>query len=331
MAPQPILSVENLVTAFDTEAGKIRAVDDISFTVSRGQTVGIVGESGCGKSVTALSIMRLLPKPAGAIESGAIRLDQLEITRLPAERMHEIRGNRISMIFQEPMTALNPVHKIGQQLKEVYRLHRTGLTEGEIHTDAVEMLRRVSIPEPVSRMHEYPHQLSGGMRQRIIIAMALACHPDLLIADEPTTALDVTIQAQILKLMQELQRDTEMAIIFITHNLGVVAEVCDEVLVMYAGKLAERAPVAELFQNPKHPYTLGLLSSIPRLEQPPKVKLKVIRGRVPTLYELPDGCRFSNRCPYAMPGCQIAPPPLMRVAQNHWASCYLYPSHVPPI
>jgi oligopeptide/dipeptide ABC transporter ATP-binding protein len=320
---QVILEVKNLVTAFDTEEGRIRAVENVSFEVKKGQTLGIVGESGCGKSVTALSIMRLLPKPTGIIESGQILFHDNDIATLPAEKMHKIRGYGISMIFQEPMTSLNPVHKIGQQVGEVFQLHFPDMNDKAIQKKSVEMLQKVGIPEPVQRMEEYPHQISGGMRQRVMIAMALAGEPDILIADEPTTALDVTIQAQILKLMEALQRDTGMAIIFITHALGVIAEICDDVLVMYAGTVAEKAPVVDLFKNPKHPYTKGLLSSIPRLEGKRKTKLNVIRGMVPSLYELPAGCRFQNRCPYAMQGCEIESPPLKSVGENHFASCFL--------
>lgn len=324
MTKQVILKIKNLVTAFDTEEGRIRAVENVSFEVKKGQTLGIVGESGCGKSVTALSIMRLLPKPTGMIEEGEILFDDKDIATLPAEKMHEIRGYGISMIFQEPMTALNPVHKIGMQLGEVYQLHFPDMNAKEIWEKSIEMLQKVGIPEPVQRMKEYPHQISGGTRQRVMIAMALAGEPDILIADEPTTALDVTIQAQILKLMEALQHETGMAIIFITHALGVIAETCDEVLVMYAGKVAEKAPVREIFKNPKHPYTVGLLASIPRLENERKTKLNIIKGMVPSLYELPQGCRFQNRCPKVMPKCKIEPPPLKLVNQDHWVSCFLY-------
>ena len=325
MANDSILSVEDLVTAFDTEAGLIHAVEGVSFDVRRGETLGLVGESGCGKSVTALSIMRLLPKPIGNIVNGRIIFDGKEIVSLPADEMHHIRGFGISMIFQEPMTALNPVHGIGDQIREVFQLHYPEMSNGEIRNQSIEMLKKVGIPEPVQRMEEYPHQISGGMRQRVMIAMALAGKPDILIADEPTTALDVTIQAQILDLMKELQQETGMAIIFITHDLGVIAEVCDDVLVMYAGTVAERASAVELFKNPKHPYTMGLLSSIPRLEGLRKTHLNTIRGMVPSLYDLPDGCRFQNRCPYVMPGCQIEPPALRAVGDDdHVASCYLY-------
>jgi oligopeptide/dipeptide ABC transporter ATP-binding protein len=319
-----ILQVKNLVTAFDTEGGRIRAVDDVSFQIKKQQTLGIVGESGCGKSVTALSIMRLLPKPTGIIESGQILFNGSDLVQLPAERMNEIRGKRISMVFQEPMTSLNPVHRIGKQLGEVYRLHFSEMSENEIRQQALELLQKVGIPEPEQRMEEYPHQISGGMRQRVMIALALACKPDILIADEPTTALDVTIQAQILDLMQKLQSETGMAVIVITHDLGVIAETCEDVVVMYAGKVAETASAVELFKNPKHPYTQGLLGSIPRLETPRKTKLNVIEGIVPSLYELPSGCRFRTRCPYAMAICETESPPLFEVGQNHFAACYLY-------
>jgi oligopeptide/dipeptide ABC transporter ATP-binding protein len=319
-----ILQVKNLVTAFDTEGGRIRAVDDVSFHIKKQQTLGLVGESGCGKSVTALSIMRLLPKPTGIIESGQILFNGSDLVQLPAERMHEIRGKRISMVFQEPMTSLNPVHRIGKQLGEVYRLHFAEMSESEIRQNSLELLQKVGIPEPEQRMEEYPHQISGGMRQRVMIALALACKPDILIADEPTTALDVTIQAQILDLMQNLQSETGMAVMVITHDLGVIAETCQDVVVMYAGKVAETASAVELFKNPKHPYTQGLLDSIPRLETPRKTKLNIIKGIVPSLYELPSGCRFRNRCPHAMDICAGDPPPMISVAKDHFAACYLY-------
>jgi oligopeptide/dipeptide ABC transporter ATP-binding protein len=321
---ETILQINHLVTAFDTEEGRIRAVDDVSFGLKKGQTLGLVGESGCGKSVTALSVMRLLPKPIGVIESGRIFFNGADLTQLPADKMHEIRGKRISMIFQEPMTSLNPVHKLGKQLGEVFGLHFSDLGEDEIRQQSLELLEKVGIPESGQRMEEYPHQISGGMRQRVMIALALACKPEILIADEPTTALDVTIQAQILDLIQKLQSETGMAVIVITHDLGVIAETCEDVVVMYAGKVAETAAAIELFKNPKHPYTQGLLDSIPRLETPRKTKLNVIEGIVPSLYELPSGCRFRNRCPHAMAICETEPPPLIEVAQNHFAACYLY-------
>ena len=321
---EPILRLEGLATAFDTEAGRIRAVEDVSLSVTKGKTLGIVGESGCGKSVTALSIMRLLPKPAGHIEAGRILFDGMDLATLPAERMHRIRGRRISMIFQEPMTALNPVHRIGKQLAEVFRLHHGNLHNGQITEHSLAMLKKVGIPDPVQRLAEYPHQISGGMRQRVMIAMALATEPDILIADEPTTALDVTIQAQILELIDTLQRETGMAVIFITHDLGVIAEICQDVVVMYAGKVVEAAPVAALFENPRHPYTLGLLNAIPRLENQRKTKLNVIRGMVPSLDDLPEGCRFQNRCPYVLPGCLVDSPPIFHVGDDHETACWLY-------
>ncbi len=319
-----ILSVNHLVTAFDTEGGRIKAVDDVSFQVKKTHTLGLVGESGCGKSVTALSIMRLLPKPAGVIESGQILFNNTDLASLPADQMHEIRGKRIAMIFQEPMTSLNPVHRIGQQIGEVFQLHFPEMGESDITTASLELLNKVGIPEPEQRMAEYPHQISGGMRQRVMIALALACKPDILIADEPTTALDVTIQAQILDLIQKLQQETGMAVIFITHDLGVIAEICEDVVVMYAGKVAETASVIQLFKNPKHPYTQGLLDSIPRLETPRKTRLNIIKGMVPGLTELPSGCRFRNRCPHAMEICATEPPPSMQVGEDHFAACYLY-------
>ena len=321
---ETILQISHLVTAFDTEEGRIRAVDDVSFGVKKGRTLGLVGESGCGKSVTALSVMRLLPKPTGIIESGRIFFNGADLTQLPADKMHEIRGKRLSMIFQEPMTSLNPVHKIGKQLGEVFGLHFSDLSGDEIRQQSLELLQKVGIPEPEQRMEEYPHQISGGMRQRVMIALALACKPDILIADEPTTALDVTIQAQILDLMQNLQSETGMAVMVITHDLGVIAETCQDVVVMYAGKVAETASAVELFKNSKHPYTQGLLDSIPRLETPRKTKLNIIKGIVPSLYELPSGCRFRNRCPHVMAICETEPPPLIEVGQNHFAACYLY-------
>ena len=322
-----ILQIQNLSTAFDTDAGRIRAVENVSFDLRKSQVLGLVGESGCGKSVTALSIMRLLPKPAGFIESGRILFQGVDIADLDADRMHKIRGKRISMIFQEPMTSLNPVHRIGRQLGEVFRLHFSKLDNAQIREQSIEMLDKVGIPDPQQRMAEYPHQISGGMRQRVMIALALACKPDILIADEPTTALDVTIQAQILELMKNLQLETGMAILFITHDLGVIAETCEDVVVMYAGKVAERASVVALFTDGKHPYTMGLLNSIPRLETPPKTRLNVIKGIVPSLYELPTGCRFRTRCPYVMDICAMEPPPLFEVGQNHFASCFLYYEH----
>jgi peptide/nickel transport system ATP-binding protein len=317
----PLLSVKNLVTEFDTDEGRVRAVDDLSFDVQPGETVGIVGESGCGKSVTALSIMRLLPQPMGQIASGQVIFQGQDLTQLTLPQMQKIRGARIGMVFQEPMTALNPVHTIGRQLTEVLLLHQDISSAAAIKA-GVEILDKVGIPSPDVRMTEYPHQLSGGMRQRVVIAMALACKPALLIADEPTTALDVTIQAQILELIRELQSDMGMAVIMITHDLGVIAETCQEVVVMYAGKLAETGTAFNLFDTPKHPYTKGLLASIPTLDTEPKSKLSVIEGMVPGLLDLPAGCRFENRCPFREDGCTVAPPPIETVTDRHQVSCY---------
>ena len=318
-----LLKIEHLTTAFDSEYGRLRAVDDVSFDLASGSILGIVGESGCGKSVTALSIMRLLPKPAGVIETGSVCLDGTDLMKLSPEDMHNIRGSRIGMIFQEPMTALNPVHRIGRQIMEVLHLHRSDLKNGEKYDEAVQLLKRVGIPEAVRRMNEYPHQISGGMRQRVMIAMALAGRPELLIADEPTTALDVTIQAQILDLILDLQQETGMAVIMITHDLGVVAGICRDVIVMYAGQIVESAPVGQLFNNPMHPYTKGLFASIPRLENPRKSILPIIPGSVPSLMQLPGGCRFRNRCPHVMEICR-SEPELKSVDTAQRVRCFLY-------
>lgn len=326
MKRETLLKIDNLVTVFDTESGRIAAADGISFDVAAGRTCGIVGESGCGKSVTALSIMRLLPRPAGAIESGKILFRGTDLVSLAPEEMHHIRGNRIAMIFQEPMTALNPVQRVGKQMREVFRLHADDLDRQRAAKASVRLLERVGIPDPVNRLREYPHQISGGMRQRVMIAMALAARPDILIADEPTTALDVTIQAQILRLVEDLQRETGMSVVFITHDLGVIAQICDDVVVMYAGKIAETATALELFDQPKHPYTKGLLDSIPRLDSKRKSRLQVIEGVVPALDVMPDGCRFENRCPHGMPICRREPPSVTRIGDTHSVSCHLYTS-----
>jgi oligopeptide/dipeptide ABC transporter ATP-binding protein len=322
-----VLSVRDLVTTFDTDAGRLTAVDGVSFDVRRGRTLGIVGESGCGKSVTALSIMRLLPQPMGRIQGGRILFEGRDLATLPPAELHQIRGGRIGMIFQEPMTALNPVQPIGRQLSEVFLLHRTK-DAADAWRRGAEMLRKVGIPAPEIRMHEYPHQLSGGMRQRVVIAMALACEPAVVIADEPTTALDVTIQAQILELMQALQRDLGLAVVLITHDLGVIAETCDDVIVMYAGRVAESGPVEAIFDRPAHPYTRGLLDSIPRLEGTRKARLRVIEGMVPGLRDLPAGCRFQNRCPHRIDRCATAPA-LEAVGPDHAAACHRW-RELPP-
>jgi oligopeptide/dipeptide ABC transporter ATP-binding protein len=317
-----ILEVNDLVSAFQTEAGLLRAVDGASFTLKKNTTLGIVGESGCGKTVTALSIMRLLPKPTGQYLNGEILYKGKDILKLQPDELHNIRGNNISMIFQEPMTALNPVHTTGRQLAETYELHFPKMSKAEILKESIGMLRKVGISDPEQKISEYPHQLSGGMRQRVMIAMALSCKPDILIADEPTTALDVTIQAQILELMKDLQRETRMSMIFITHNLGVIAQICDEVLVMYAGKIVERAPVKKLFKDPAHPYTIGLFASIPLLETKRKSKLSIIKGMVPAIADYPSGCRFQNRCPEVFSKCINNNPGETCISKDHYASCF---------
>ena len=318
----PILEIDQLSVAFDTEGGVVTVVDRVSFDLEAGETLGVVGESGCGKSVTALAIMGLLPKPAGRIQGGDIRFKGDSLPDLPPERMRDIRGNRIAMIFQEPMTALNPVHRVGRQLAETYALHQGELAADVVNRRCLGLLEQVGIPAPEQRLTEYPHQLSGGMRQRVMIAMALASKPDILIADEPTTALDVTIQAQILELLRELQRETGMAIIFITHDLGVIAELCSRVVVMYAGRMAEQAPIEPLFARPVHPYTRGLLASIPRLEDHPKTMLTTIPGVVPSVEDLPSGCRFANRCPYVKDLCNRDAPELVVASPGHRVACH---------
>jgi len=316
-----LLEVRGLVTTFATESGEVRAVDRVDLTLDRGRTLGIVGESGCGKSVTALSIMRLLPQPMGQISAGSIHVEGTELVGAEPETLHRIRGNRIGMIFQEPMTALNPVHRIGRQIAESLILHK-GLDRRAALVKAVELLERVGIPAPEVRLSEYPHQLSGGMRQRVMIAIALACDPALLIADEPTTALDVTVQAQILELIATLRAESGMGVMLITHDLGVIAEHCDDVVVMYAGRVAEQASAKALFAAPRHPYTRGLLASIPHLETPRKSRLPTIKGMVPTLADLPDGCRFNNRCPHADDRCRQQQPALTSAGSGHQVACH---------
>lgn len=317
-----ILSVKDLCVSFDTEIGLLNVLDHVSFKLRKGKTLGLVGESGCGKSVTSMSIMRLLPQPAGRITKGVIKYNDMDIIKLDGPLLREIRGNRIAMIFQEPMTALNPVQTIGKQILEVYKLHRQELNKKQSLDACIELLERVGIPEPSIRLSEYPHQLSGGMRQRIVIAMALACKPDILIADEPTTALDVTIQAQILDLMKSLQEEMGMGILFITHDLGVIAELCDDIVVMYAGRVVEKTSVVELFSNPKHPYSKGLLNSIPRINSVKTKRLPTIDGQVPSLAEMPKGCRFQNRCPHAEPSCEDQSHQLSQVSNGHHVNCH---------
>ena len=321
---ETVLEVKNLQTVFFTASGLFRAVDDVSFTVGRGETLAIVGESGCGKSVTALSIMRLVPDPPGRIVGGSVTLEGTDLLGVSDAEMRRIRGNRISMIFQEPMTSLNPVMRIGDQITEVVQLHRS-MTNKQAWAQAVEMLRLVRIPEPERRAHEYPHQLSGGMRQRAMIAMALACRPVLLIADEPTTALDVTIQAQILALIVDLQKTLGTGLILITHDLGVVAQTAQRVIVMYAGKKVEEASVEALFENPKHPYTRGLMASMPAvisLGAKEDVRLNEIPGMVPSLTNLPPGCAFAPRCALAIDRCRAEYPPLQDFGDHHYAACW---------
>ena len=321
-----LLQVDKLITSFETDRGLLRAVDQVSFTVPRGKTVGIVGESGCGKSVTAMSIVRLLPQPAGKILGGSILFDGIDLVHASDKQIRQIRGGRIGTIFQEPMSALNPVHRIGRQVAEVFRLHRK-ISRKDAWDAATEMLAHVRIPAPEKRMMDYPHQLSGGMRQRVVIAMALACKPDLVIADEPTTALDVTVQAQILDLMARLQQETGMATILITHDLGVIAETCDEVVVMYAGRVVERASALELFANPLHAYTRGLLASIPTLDTPGKSLLNTIPGMVASLAEHTPGCRFCQRMGRLAPGTRERPP-VKEILPNHWVeACPVCISH----
>ncbi|MDQ8729936.1 ABC transporter ATP-binding protein [Bradyrhizobium sp. LHD-71] len=318
-----LLEIRNLVTEFRSGGNVVRAVDGVSFGVARGETLGIVGESGCGKSVTSLSIMRLLPSPPGRVAAGEIRFDGRDLLPLSEDAMRKIRGNDIAMIFQEPMTSLNPVHTVGEQIIETIQLHRS-ISRAEARERALEMLRLVRIPSPETRIDDYPHQLSGGMRQRVMIAMALACDPKILIADEPTTALDVTIQAQILDLMRDLRARTGAAIVLITHDLGVIAELADRVLVMYAGGIVEEAPVRELFGDPQHPYTLGLLGSIPKL-QGEEERLVAIRGMVPNPYAMPTGCRFNPRCPLADARCRHEAPPLIEIKPGHRSACWKTP------
>ncbi len=318
-----VLQVRDLHTVFDTDNGELSAVNGVSFSVNAGQTLAIVGESGCGKSVTSLSIMGLLAKPAGKIRSGSIQLEGQELVGTTQSTLQNLRGHRMAMIFQEPMTSLNPAFRIGEQIMEGLMRHLP-LNRIQAHARALDMLKKVRIPAPEKRMDDYPHQLSGGMRQRVMIAMALSCNPKLLIADEPTTALDVTVQAQILELMRDLQTETKTAIILITHDLGVVAEVADQVVVMYAGQVVEQAPVQALFDAPQHPYTVGLLSSIPRLDLT-QDRLPSIEGQVPNPLHRPVGCAFAQRCPFVQVRCQSEKPPLMDLTQGHWSACWRAP------
>lgn len=320
---EELLEIRNLTTSFFMEEGELKAVHNVSFKLPKGKTLGIVGESGCGKSVTALSIMRLIAEPPGKIVEGQILYRGTDLTKIPLGEMRNIRGNKISMIFQEPMTSLNPVFTIGNQIEEAIALHQDLSPKG-VKNKTIEMLKLVGISDPERRAKDYPHQLSGGMRQRVMIAMALSCEPELLIADEPTTALDVTIQAQILDLLRKLQKEFGMSIMIITHDLGVVAEMADEVIVMYAGKIVEQASVNEIFERPLHPYTIGLLKSIPSLQMAGgKVeRLETIPGMVPNILELKGGCPFEERCFLRVPHCKAEEPKLREITPNHWVSCF---------
>jgi oligopeptide/dipeptide ABC transporter ATP-binding protein len=315
-----LLAIENLKTYFYTREGVVPAIDGVNLTIKPGGTLALVGESGCGKSVTALSIMRLIPRPPGKIVEGRIMFNGENLLEKTESEMRAIRGNEISMIFQEPMTALNPVFTVGRQISEALILHQ-GLSKGEARLKAIEMLKLVGIPSPERRVDDYPHQMSGGMRQRVMIAMALSCSPKLLIADEPTTALDVTIQAQILDLMKALQKELQTAILLITHDLGVVAESVEEVAVMYLGRIVEQAAVNELFADPRHPYTIGLLGSIPKLHED-RDRLQVIEGLVPDPLHMPRGCRFHPRCPFVEAVCREEEPPTTRLPGDHLVQCW---------
>jgi peptide/nickel transport system ATP-binding protein len=322
--PEPLLEIRGLKTHFATDDGMVQAVDGVDITIGRGETVGVVGESGCGKTVTALSVLKLIAMPPGKIVAGEVRYQGRDLVPLDAAAMDSIRAKDIAMIFQEPMTSLNPVYTVGEQIAEVLRRHE-GLSRRDATAKTIEMLRLVQIPNPDRRVHDYPHQFSGGMRQRVMIAMALSCSPKLLIADEPTTALDVTIQAQILELLGDMKSRFGMAIMLITHAMGVVAETCQRVVVMYAGKVIEEAPVDELFANPRHPYTQGLIRSIPRIDTAAtqKARLEAIPGVVPSLLKPPPGCRFAPRCRHAMARCREAVPPLREVGGGHKVACVL--------
>ena len=320
-----MLEVKNLKTGFDIDGDIYHAVDDVSFSVKSGQIIGVVGESGCGKSVMSLSVMQLLPKGIGKITGGEIKFEGKNIENYSSDDMNKIRGKDISMIFQEPMTSLNPVFTIGSQIQEII-LNHSKISKGEAKSKAIDLLKQVGIPRADQIVDEYPHQLSGGMRQRVMIAIAIACQPKLLIADEPTTALDVTVQAQILELLKTIQAKNDMSIVLITHDLGVVAEMCDEVIIMYAGKIVEKTNVDNLFHNPQHPYTKLLMASIPRIDEEVE-KLTTIQGIVPSLKNMPQiGCRFVDRCPSAMPDCSKVTPQLSFIDDGHEVSCLLYES-----
>ena len=316
-----LLEVKNLKTYFYTYEGVVKAVNGISYEVAEGETLALVGESGCGKSVSALSLMRLIPDPPGKTVGGEVIFDGEDIMKINMNDMRRIRGAKISMIFQEPMTSLNPVLTVERQLTETIQPHK-GVSRAEARSEAIGLLAKVGIPDPERRIKQYPHQFSGGMRQRVMIAIALSCSPKLIIADEPTTALDVTIQAQILELMKSLTRESGVALIIITHNLGVVARYADRVNIMYAGKILERGTATEIYSNPRHPYTVGLLNSVPRLDQPRRARLDPIEGQPPDLINLPAGCSFRQRCRWAIEKCATDTPPLMLAGDDHWSACW---------
>ncbi|HPC04900.1 MAG TPA: ABC transporter ATP-binding protein [Syntrophales bacterium] len=321
---EPLLEIRDLKTYFDTREGTVRAVDGVSLSIGRGDTLGVVGESGCGKTVLSLSVMRLVPVPPGRYAGGRILFEGRDLLELDEKRMRDIRGKDISMIFQEPMTALNPVLSVGDQIGEVFRVHR-GMSRKEALREALEMLRLVRIPSPEERLSDYPHQLSGGMRQRVMIAMALACRPRLMLADEPTTALDVTVQAQILDLVGKLKEETGTSVLLITHDLGVVAESAEHAAIMYAGRIVEYGTVRSLYARPFHPYTAGLLASVPRMSVGGKSRLSVIPGTVPDLFDLPPGCRFRDRCPGPLRRCGEEEPELAELEEGHFVSCWREP------
>ncbi|KAA1276557.1 MAG: ABC transporter ATP-binding protein [SAR202 cluster bacterium] len=317
----PLLEVKNLRTHFYTFEGVVKAVDGVSYDLEEGETLGLVGESGCGKSVSAMSLMRLIPDPPGKIVDGEILFEGQDVLQLSMDEMRHIRGAKMSMVFQEPMTSLNPVLNLEKQLGETLQLHK-GMTKQEARQESVELLARVGIPDPERRVRQYPHQFSGGMRQRVMIAMALSCNPRVIIADEPTTALDVTIQAQILELMKGLTQEFGVAMIVITHNLGVVARYADRMNIMYAGKIIERGESAEIYSNPRHPYTVGLLKSVPRLDLPRRTRLDPIEGQPPDLIAVPKGCAFRERCKWAVDKCATEEPGLESVAEGHYSACW---------
>ena len=317
----PLLEVKNLRTHFYTFEGVVKAVDGVSYDLEEGETLGLVGESGCGKSVSAMSLMRLIPDPPGKIVDGEILFEGQDVLQLSMDEMRHIRGAKMSMVFQEPMTSLNPVLNLEKQLGETLQLHK-GMTKQEARQESVELLARVGIPDPERRVRQYPHQFSGGMRQRVMIAMALSCNPRVIIADEPTTALDVTIQAQILELMKGLTQEFGVAMIVITHNLGVVARYADRMNIMYAGKIIERGESAEIYSNPRHPYTVGLLKSVPRLDLPRRTRLDPIEGQPPDLIAVPKGCAFRARCKWAVDKCATEEPALESVAEGHYSACW---------